>query len=30
MKDNDIKKAVLSVDSMRTDSLPDAIDIELN
>lgn len=30
MKDNYIKKAVLSVNSMRTDNLLDAIDIELN
>lgn len=30
MKDNGIKKAILSVNSMRTDNLLDAIDIELN
>lgn len=30
MKDNGIKKAILSVYSMRTDNLLDAIDIELN
>ena len=30
MKDNGIEKAVLAVNSMRTDNLLDAIDIELN
>lgn len=30
MKDNGIKKAILSVNSMRTDNLLDTIDIELN
>ena len=30
MKDNGIKRAVLSINSMRTDNLLDVIDIELN
>lgn len=30
MKDNGIKKAILSVNSMRTGNLLDAVDIELN
>lgn len=30
MKDNGIKEAILSVNSMRTDNLLDAIDIELD
>ncbi len=30
MRDNGVKKAVLSVNSMRTDNLLDAIDIELD
>ena len=30
MKGNGIKKAILSVNSMRTDNLLDAVDIELN
>lgn len=30
MKDNGVKKAILSVNSMRTDNLLDAIDIELD
>lgn len=30
MKDNDVKRAVLAVNSMRTDNLLDVIDIEID
>ena len=30
MRDNNVKKAMLAVNSMRTDNLLDVIDIELN